>query len=254
MKKNTPLGLLEKIDIKNPPQHIAIIMDGNGRWAASKGFLRVRGHREGSDSIRSVVRTCREIGVKYLSLYAFSVDNWKRPKREIAALMQLLKQFLKQELKEMLDNNVRLVTIGRTEQFPEDVQRELHYVEQATKDNDKLTVVLCLNYGGRPEIVDAVKDIADQCVQKKIKTTDIDEAMISQSLYTGKQNIPDPELLIRTSGEMRVSNFLLWQISYTELYVTKTLWPDFRENDFLEAIHVYQQRDRRFGGLNKDKK
>jgi undecaprenyl diphosphate synthase len=231
----------------NPPRHIAIIMDGNGRWAKERGLSRVKGHEEGAESVRAILRACGEIGVEYLTLYAFSTENWKRPKTEIAALMKLLERFLKKETPELMEQNVRLQAIGRITDLPASCQRELHRAIETTARNTGVTLVLALSYGGREEIVDAVKSVVDA-----VRNGRIDEAMVNtetfgKHLYT--RYYPDPDLLIRTSGEMRISNFLLWQLSYTEMYVTPVLWPDFRREELLKAIAEYTRRDRRYGGI-----
>jgi undecaprenyl diphosphate synthase len=229
------------------PRHIAIIMDGNGRWASERGLPRIRGHEEGAESVRTVLRTCGEWGVQYLTLYAFSTENWKRPKAEVTALMKLLERFLRKEAAELMERNVRLQAIGRLTDLPESCQRELHRVIELTSRNTSTTLILALSYSGRLEIIDAVRSLV-----RDVKDGHLDEAMIdpevfSKHLYT--RYYPDPDLLIRTSGEMRVSNFLLWQLSYTEIYVTKKLWPDFRKPELLEAIEDYSKRQRRYGGL-----
>ena len=236
-----------KPDALSVPRHIAIIMDGNGRWARERGLPRIRGHEEGAESVRTVLRTCGELGVQYLTLYAFSTENWKRPKTEIAALMKLLERFLRKEAPELMRQNVRLQAIGRLTDLPESCQRELHRVIELTAGNTSTTLVLALSYSGRLEIIDAVRSLV-----KSVKAGHLDEAMIdpevfSKHLYT--RCYPDPDLLIRTSGEMRISNFLLWQLSYTEIYVTKKLWPDFRKPELLAAIEDYIKRQRRYGGL-----
>lgn len=232
---------------EHPPAHIAIIMDGNGRWAKKRGLSRVRGHRAGAETIRAIVKAAGELGVGHLTLYAFSVDNWKRPKREVAALMTLLTHFLAGEERELNRNNVRLTTIGRVEGMPAGVQRAIKRVVQRTARNTGLTLILALNYGGRAEIAAAVRTLCARSARGELAPEDVDEALISQSLYTA--GIPDPDLLIRTSGEMRISNFLLWQISYAELYVTPVLWPDFTRADLVGAIREFQNRERRFGGV-----
>jgi undecaprenyl diphosphate synthase len=229
------------------PRHIAIIMDGNGRWARERGLPRIRGHEEGAESVREVLRTCGEWGVQYLTLYAFSTENWKRPKGEVAALMKLLERFLGKEAPELMAQNVRLQAIGRLTDLPQSCQRELHRVIEMTAGNTSTTLILALSYSGRLEIIDAARSLL-----QAVKAGHLDEAMIdpdvfSKHLYT--RYYPDPDLLIRTSGEMRVSNFLLWQLSYTEIYVTKKLWPDFRKPDLLEAIEDYSKRQRRYGGI-----
>jgi len=229
------------------PTHVAIIMDGNGRWAKQRSLPRVEGHRNGAESVRAVVRAAGEIGIKYLTLYAFSVENWSRPKEEVDTLMKYLARYLKSEAAELQKNNVRLEVIGQIYRLPEPVQEQLTRTIHALSKNNGLTLVLALSYGSRTEMVDAVRSIATKVQQRKLDPAEINEQTISQHLYT--KNIPDPDLLIRTSGEMRLSNFLLWQISYAELVVTPTLWPDFRKKDFFEALEEFTRRHRRFGGL-----
>ncbi len=229
------------------PQHIAIIMDGNGRWAEKRLMNRIKGHEKGSETVRNIVRSCREIGIDHLTLYAFSTENWQRPKTEVAALMTLLKKFLKSEQKELSDNNIRLQTIGQIERLPADVQKELNRAMATTKTNDGMQLHLALSYGGRAEIVKAVKDIAKKAKDGNIEIAAITPELVSEHLYTS--HLPDPDLLIRTGGDMRVSNFLLWQIAYTEIYVTDTLWPDFGQEEFVEILLAYQQRERRFGKI-----
>jgi undecaprenyl diphosphate synthase len=229
------------------PKHVAIIMDGNGRWARERNLPRVEGHRTGAESVRNIVRVAGEIGIKYLTLYAFSVENWNRPKDEVATLMKYLERYLRSETPELDRNNVRLEVIGQIYRLPDSVQKELKKSIVTLSKNNGLTVVMALSYGARTEIVDAVRAIAEKVEKGKLDPAEINEAIVSQHLYT--RNIPDPDLLIRTSGEMRVSNFLLWQISYAELVVTPTLWPDFRKAQFLEALEEYARRHRRFGAL-----
>src|SRR6267378_2403317 len=229
------------------PQHVAIIMDGNGRWARERHFPRIEGHRAGADSARVIIRTAGELGIKYLTLYAFSVENWNRPKDEVDALMKYLVHYLKSETPELNKNNVRLEVIGQTYRLPEVVQEHLKKTIATLSKNNGLTLIMALSYGGRTEIVDAARSIAQQVKLGELDPADINEQVFAQHLYT--RNIPDPDLLIRTSGEMRISNFLLWQISYTELVVTQTLWPDFRKAQFFEALEEYTRRHRRFGGL-----
>ena len=231
--------------IKNIPRHVAIIMDGNGRWARERGLPRIEGHRRGAESVRQVVRACGELGIEYLTLYAFSIENWNRPKTEVSALMRLLEFYLKQEIPELDKNNVRLAAIGRIHELPQSAQRQLEKSMDVLKKNTGLTLVLALSYGGRAEIVDAMRSIAREVKAGRLDVADVDEKVISRHLYT--RSIPDPDLLIRTSGEMRVSNFLLWQISYAEIYVTETLWPDFRKVELLKALEDYSKRNRRFG-------
>lgn len=235
----------EHIDFNNLPRHIAVIMDGNGRWAKKKGAMRIFGHRNAVKAVRDITEGCGEIGIKYLTLYAFSTENWARPKEEVEGLMELLVNTLKQEIKTLMDNQVKLITIGDTSHLPGDCQKNLEWAMNTTKNNNGLTLILALSYSGRWEIVQAVKSIVKEAKEGKLSEEDINEKMIEQRLQTA--GVPDPELLIRTSGEMRVSNFLLWQIAYTELYITPTLWPDFRKENLYEAIWAYQQRERRFG-------
>jgi undecaprenyl diphosphate synthase len=231
----------------NVPGHVAIIMDGNGRWAKARHLPRVEGHRQGAESVRAIVRAAGEVGVKYLTLYAFSVENWTRPKEEVDTLMKYLARYLKTEIGELNRNNVRLDAIGQIYRLPEFVQEQLQKTKVALSRNNGLTLILALSYGGRTEIVDAVRAIANEVQAGKLDSEEIDEQIISQHLYT--RHYPDPDLLIRTSGEMRVSNFLLWQISYAELVVTPTLWPDFRKQQFFQALEEYGGRHRRFGGV-----
>jgi undecaprenyl diphosphate synthase len=231
----------------NLPTHIAIIMDGNGRWAKERHLPRVEGHRHGVESVRVTVRACGEVGVKYLTLYAFSVENWTRPKDEVDTLMKYLARYLKNEIGELNRNNVKLEAIGQIYRLPEFVQEQLKKTQAALAKNNGLTLILALSYGGRTEIVEAVRAIAEKAKQGKLEPAEINEQAIAQHLYT--RHTPDPDLLIRTSGEMRVSNFLLWQISYSELVVTPTLWPDFRKPQLFAAIEEYARRHRRFGAL-----
>lgn len=235
----------EHIDPNKLPQHIAVIMDGNGRWAKKKGAIRIFGHRNAVDAVREVTEGCGELGIKYLTLYAFSTENWNRPKAEIDGLMELLVSTLKQEIKRLNENGVRLKTIGDITQLPKSCQENLSWAIDKTKDNKGLTLILALSYSGRWEINQAVREIAKQVKAGKLEPEAINEQTIENYLTTS--GIPDPELLIRTSGELRVSNFLLWQIAYTELFITPTLWPDFRKETLYEAILSYQQRERRFG-------
>lgn len=235
----------EHIDFNNLPKHIAVIMDGNGRWAKKKGALRIFGHRNAVEAVRDVTEGCGELGVKYLTLYAFSTENWSRPKAEIDGLMELLVNTLKQEIKRLTENQVKLVTIGETSHLPPECQKNLQWAIDQTKNNTGLTLVLALSYSGRWEIIKAAKALAKGVQDGVVKPEDINESTFENYLQTS--GIPDPELLIRTSGELRISNFLLWQIAYTELYITPTLWPDFRKEHLYEAIWSYQQRERRFG-------
>jgi undecaprenyl diphosphate synthase len=229
------------------PKHVAVIMDGNGRWARQRHLPRIEGHRVGAESARVVIRTAGELGIKYLTLYAFSAENWNRPKEEVDALMKYLVHYLKTETPELNKNNVRLEVIGQIYRLPENVQEHLKKSIATLSKNNGLTLVMALSYGARTEIVDAVRGIAKKVKDRQLDPADITEQVFAQHLYT--HNIPDPDLLIRTSGEMRISNFLLWQISYTELVVTPTLWPDFRKPQFYAALEEYHQRHRRFGGL-----
>ena len=229
------------------PQHVAIIMDGNGRWAKQRSLPRVEGHRQGAESARTIIRTAGELGIKYLTLYAFSAENWNRPKDEVDALMKYLIHYLKTETPELNKNNVRLEVIGQIYRLPENVREHLKKSIATLSRNSGLTLVMALSYGSRIEIVDAVRGIAEKVKRGKLDPADITEQVFAQHLYT--RNIPDPDLLIRTSGEMRVSNFLLWQISYAELVITPTLWPDFRKPQFFAALEEYARRHRRFGGV-----
>ncbi|WP_325203155.1 isoprenyl transferase [Flavobacterium sp.] len=239
------MSLPENINKDNLPKHLAIIMDGNGRWAKQKGMLRAFGHESGTKSVRTVVETCAKIGIENLTLYAFSTENWNRPKMEVDALMKLLISSLKGELKTLLKNEIRLNSIGNLDSLPASVKKELLEVIDKTKDNKRMTLTLALSYGSREEIIRAVRNISDKVKNNIISTTDIDESIINQHLYT--HDLPDVDLVIRTSGEHRISNFLLWQIAYAEFYFTDVLWPDFREKDLYDAIISYQKRERRFG-------
>ncbi len=229
------------------PQHVAVIMDGNGRWAKQRGLPRIEGHRQGAESARHIIRTAGELGIKYLTLYAFSAENWNRPKDEVDALMKYLVHYLKTETPELNKNNVRLEVIGQIYRLPENVQEHLKKSIATLSKNNGLTLVMALSYGSRIEIVDAVRRISEEVKRGKLDPADINEKVISDHLWT--RNIPDPDLLIRTSGEMRVSNFLLWQISYAELVITPTLWPDFRKPQFFAALEEYARRHRRFGAV-----
>jgi undecaprenyl diphosphate synthase len=240
-----PRGTLSPQAQATIPTHVAVIMDGNGRWAKQRRLPRVEGHRNGVESVRSIVRAAGEVGVKYLTLYAFSVENWNRPKDEVDTLMKYLARFLKGEIGELNRNNVRLDAIGQIYHLPEFVQEQLKKTKAALAKNNGLTLILALSYGGRTEIVDAARSMAQKAKDGLLEPAEINEQMVSQNLYTC--HYPDPDLLIRTSGEMRISNFLLWQISYAELVVTPTLWPDFRRPQFFEALEEYTRRHRRFG-------
>jgi len=229
------------------PTHVAIIPDGNGRWASKRGLPRNMGHREGANTLREVVEFCAKIGIKYVTVYAFSTENWKRPKSEVDALMELLLEFLKKADKELSDKNVRIRVIGDIEGLPEVFHEEIPKVMKMTEKNDGMILNIALNYGGRDEIVTAVKKIIRDIREDKLEENNINEETISERLYTA--NIPDPDLIIRTSGEMRSSNFLIWQSAYSELWFTDVLWPDIKETDIIEAIVSYQKRNRRFGGI-----
>jgi undecaprenyl diphosphate synthase len=239
------MSLKDTINKDNLPKHLAIIMDGNGRWAKQKGLLRAFGHENGTKSVRVTVETCAKLGIENLTLYAFSTENWNRPKLEVDTLMKLLINSLKNEVKTLTDNNIRLNSIGNIDLLPKSAQKQLQEVISKTKDNTRMTLTLALSYGSREEIVHAVRNISDKVKNNIISIDDIDESIINQHLYT--QNLPDVDLLVRTSGEHRISNFLLWQIAYAELYFTDVLWPDFKEEDLYEAIISYQKRERRFG-------
>ncbi len=239
------MDLLQKIDTNNLPRHLAIIMDGNGRWAKQQGFLRAFGHESGTKSVKIIIETSARLGIENLTLYAFSTENWNRPKLEVDALMKILIKSLKKELVTLQSNNIKLNTIGNLEKMPKSAQKELLDVIEKTKKNTKMTLTLALSYGSREEIINAVKNISDKVKNNIISTDSIDDSIINEHLYT--QNLPDVDLLIRTSGEHRISNFLLWQIAYAELYFTDILWPDFKEDDLYEAIISYQKRERRFG-------
>ncbi|MBI5281021.1 MAG: isoprenyl transferase [Candidatus Solibacter usitatus] len=244
-------SLATSLDPARLPAHIAVIMDGNGRWANNRSLPRVAGHRAGVEPVRTTVETCARLGVKCLTLYAFSVENWKRPRAEVETLWRLLRHYLRRELSHLMDNNIRMRAIGRIDDLAPSVRRELDETIQATSSNTGLVLNLAINYGGRTEIVDAVNRLIDHARQGgTLDSLKLDEESIGRCLYTAGQ--PEPDLLIRTSGEMRISNFLLWQIAYAELYITDTLWPDFDRTALLEAIAAYQKRDRRFGGLRPE--
>ena len=240
------------IDKNKIPQHVAIIMDGNGRWAKQRGKMRVFGHENGAKAVRRTVEACGELGIKYLTLYAFSTENWKRPKIEVETLMRLLITSLRKEVKTLTDNNIRLNTIGDTEALPRKAQRELSEVIEKTQQHDSMTLTLALSYGGREEIKNAVKQVAAKVKNNIISEDDIDESVINQHLYT--HDLPNVDLMIRTSGEHRLSNFLLWQVAYAEFYFTETLWPDFDKDELHKAILNYQQRERRFGKTSEQLK
>jgi undecaprenyl diphosphate synthase len=239
------MNLQDSIDHTNLPKHLAIIMDGNGRWAKQPGFLRAFGHENGTKSVKKTITTCAKLGIEYLTLYAFSTENWNRPKLEVEALMKILINSLKKELVTLQENNIKLNAIGNLDKLPKSAQKELLDVIEKTKNNTRLTLTLALSYGSREELVNAVRIISDKVKNNIISIDTIDDSIINEHLYT--QNLPDVDLLIRTSGEHRISNFLLWQIAYAELYFTNVLWPDFKDQDLYEAIISYQKRERRFG-------
>jgi undecaprenyl diphosphate synthase len=241
--------LVEKIDLKRLPRHIAVIMDGNGRWARARNLPRVEGHRAGIASVREIVETAARLELRVITLYAFSVENWKRPRYEVATLMMLLKEYLRKELATLMENNIRFTPIGRIEGLDSTVQRELRYAEGETSKNTGLLFQIALNYGGRAEIVDTCNRIMAVLREREMTDAVIDEQFFGDHLYTA--NIDDPDLLIRTSGELRVSNFLLWQIAYAEIHVTKVLWPDFRRRHLFEAIIDFQSRERRYGAVDE---
>ena len=240
---------MSSLDPKKLPKHVAIIMDGNGRWAKEQKMSRIQGHQEGAESVREIIRTSREIGIPWLTLYAFSEENWKRPKSEIAALMALLKRFIKSELKEMMENGIRFHTIGRTSKLPRNVQKAVDDAKEKTAKNTDMTLTLALSYGARQEVVDGIRQIVKRASRGDLNPEDITEDFFSGFLYT--RGMPDPDLLIRTSGEYRVSNFLLWQLAYAELYITPIYWPDFRKEDYMKALKAYQVRERRYGATSE---
>lgn len=239
------MSLLDKINVEKLPSHLAIIMDGNGRWAKQKGMMRVFGHENGTKAVKAAVETCARLGISHLTLYAFSTENWNRPKMEVDTLMNLLIKSLKSEMKSLIDNDIKLNTIGTMSKLPKVVQKHLLDVIEKTKNNKRMTLTVALSYGSREEIVSAIKTISDKVKNNIISIDNIDDSILNQHLYT--HNMPDVDLLIRTSGEHRISNFLLWQIAYAELYFTDVLWPDFNEEHLYEAIISYQNRERRFG-------
>ncbi|MEM7109217.1 MAG: isoprenyl transferase [Bacteroidota bacterium] len=240
---------IENSDLNTTPRHIAIIMDGNGRWAKKKGAARIFGHKNAIKAVRDVTEGCAELGVEFLTLYAFSTENWSRPMEEVSGLMQLLVLTIRKELKTLLSNNVKLATIGSFESLPSDCQSELQDAIEMTKNNTGLTLVLALSYSGRWEITEAVKGIVKDIKIGGISESDIGQDLVSKYLQT--HNMPDPELLIRTSGEMRISNFLLWQLAYTEIFITEKYWPDFRKQDLMLALRAFQNRERRFGRISE---
>ena len=239
------MDLTDQLDLEKLPRHIAIIMDGNGRWARRRLMNRIHGHREGAKSVRAVVTTCRKLNIPYLTLYAFSKENWRRPQQEVNALWDLLLEYIDSQLPEMLEKGIRLNTIGDRERLPERVIGALDEAKEKTRKNRDMVVNLAINYGGRQEIVSGIREIVKSVMDGQLSVEDIDMETFSDYLFTAGQ--PDPDLLIRTSGEFRISNFLLWQLAYTEIYVTPILWPDFREKELVEAIKDYQGRERRFG-------
>lgn len=239
--------LLQQLDRAKLPVHVAIIMDGNGRWAGKRNLPRVAGHHEGAESVRNIVETAARLGIKHLTLYAFSTENWKRPKLEVRALMDLLVDFIRKETITLRKNNIKFQMLGRSEGLHISVLEQIRKAELSTFQNTGLQLNIAINYSGRAEILDACRQLAKDVAAGNVRAEEIDDELIASRLYT--REIPDPDLLIRTSGEMRISNFLLWQIAYSEIYVTETLWPDFRETDFYQALLEYQKRDRRFGGI-----
>jgi undecaprenyl diphosphate synthase len=246
--KAIPPLLKAQIDPARLPRHVAVIMDGNGRWAKLRGLPRVAGHRAGANAVREVVEAARELEISYLTLYAFSHENWKRPKQEVSSLMALLRRYMREELKEMLHYEIGVKVIGRLDMLPPKLREELEDMIAKTAHCRKMTVVLALSYGGRMEIVDAARKIAEEYSAGSLSLSDIDEQTFARHLYL--PDCPEPDLLIRTSGECRLSNFLLWQLSYSEIYFVQVLWPDFTKEDFCRAIIEYQKRDRRFGGVS----
>jgi len=234
--------------VKIVPRHIAIIMDGNGRWARQRGLPRIRGHEQGAEAVRECVEGCGELKIEYLTLYAFSAENWQRPKSEVFALMRLLEKFLKDKTPELIEKNVRLQAISRLTDLPDSCQKRLHESIKRTADNTGLTLILALSYGGRDEIIDGIRSLLREIEAGHIDKAMINAEMFSKHLYT--RYYPDPDLLIRTSGEMRISNFLLWQLSYTEMYVTAKLWPDFTRKDLFAAVEDFSKRQRRYGGVD----
>lgn len=237
--------LKQRILARPLPRHVAVIMDGNGRWATGRGLPRVAGHGEGVKSVRAVVRAAGELGIQFLTLYAFSSENWKRPHQEVSTLMTLLERSIERELPELMERNVRFRVIGRADGVPARVEERIGRLIETTSGNTGLTLIMAFNYGGRDELVDAVRALAREVESGALRPEDIDEIRVSRALYT--DGVPDPDLLIRTSGELRLSNFLLWQVAYTELWMTPTLWPDFGAREFCLAVADFQQRDRRFG-------
>lgn len=244
--------LLRQIDPQRLPSHIAVIMDGNGRWAARRSLPRVAGHRAGAEAVRSTVETAARLHIDYLTLYAFSTENWKRPRLEVAALMGLLKEFLRKEVRALNENNIRFQTIGREDGLDQSVRREVEHARRETASNNGMTLTVALNYSGRAEIAEACRGLLAECARTGQDPSEITEQDFERHLFTAE--MPDPDLLIRTSGELRVSNFLLWQIAYSEIYITETLWPDFRRADLFEAIREFQKRERRYGDIKPARK
>ena len=243
------MDLITQIDKKKLPKHLAVIMDGNGRWAKKQGLFRTFGHENGTKAVREIVEACAALPIPYLTLYAFSTENWNRPKIEVETLMKLLVSSLKSEIKTLLDNQIKLNAIGNLDALPKKARRELLDVIEKTKSNTRMTLTLALSYGSREEIIKTIKEISDKVKNNLISPSSIDESVINNHLYT--RDLPDVDLLIRTSGELRISNFLLWQIAYAELYFTDTLWPDYRKDHLFEAIINYQKRERRFGKISE---
>jgi undecaprenyl diphosphate synthase len=241
--------LIKLISAEKLPRHVAIIMDGNGRWARKQGLPRIAGHREGMNTLKEIITCANELGINVVTLYAFSTENWKRPSWEVEFLMRLPEEYLKTELQPLIEKNIVIRAMGDLEQLPAVTKRAIKNALQATKDNTGMILNFALNYGGRNEILNAVKKIAERVQEGALKPEEISEDLFTRYLYTG--DLPDPDLLIRPSGELRISNFLLWQLAYTELWFTRTLWPDFNKEHFLKAILDYQERERRFGGINK---
>jgi undecaprenyl diphosphate synthase len=243
---------MKESDLKRLPMHIAIIMDGNGRWAERHAMGRILGHKKGAESVRAAVRTCRRIGIRYLTLYAFSMENWLRPEAEVSALLNLLKEYLETEVQEMMDQDIRLVAIGNLDSLEETILSKINEVSARTSRNQGMTVILALSYGGRDEIAAAARRMVSDGIAGKITPEDVTKELCADYLYTA--GLPEPDLLIRTGGEYRISNFLLWQMAYTEFYFTEILWPDFRDRHLLKAVDDYQKRERRFGRTSEQLK
>ncbi|AYU55074.1 isoprenyl transferase [Staphylococcus debuckii] len=245
--QSEPEGTYSDLDLHNIPEHIAIIMDGNGRWAKKRKMPRIKGHYEGMQTIKKITRAANDIGVKYLTLYAFSTENWSRPEQEVNYIMNLPVNFLKTFLPELIERNVKVETIGFTDDLPASTMKAINHAKEKTAQNDGLKLIFAINYGGRAEITDSVRRMFDDMIERGQKSSDITEEVINEYLMTSQY--PDPELLIRTSGEQRISNFLIWQISYSEFIFDQKLWPDFDEDELMDCIKIYQKRQRRFGGL-----